>query len=118
MEKQKNSFSLKSALIAVLVLFFIITGLIFLFQGKGLIGLLLIVAGVSNALTILSIIKPRENISVIINLIFGGVALFTAYDYFFHKHRFLHFIWLIAAVIYFMIALNSYMKLKKKSNNK
>lgn len=100
-------------------LLFGITGVIYLVteEKNNVIGFILLAAGFLNILYIVTTIKTKNLLFVILNFMFSFAALIVAIDYLLKKNNFA-IIWVIITLIYLIIGFVVLLRLKKVKEEK
>ena len=114
-ENQKKGMSLFTKIsIVVNALLFGITGIIYLADGRKLIGYVLIAAGVLNVLYSLITIKTKNYFFAILYFIFAAVSLVVCLDYLSRDISNIGTIWMVITLVYLVVGFVILYQLKNK----
>jgi predicted membrane protein len=117
-KKQGLSLSAKASITANSLLFGI-TGIIYLLQESksNVIGMILLVAGFLNILYILTKVRTRNILFVILNFIFSFAALVVTIDFLLAKNNFA-ILWVAITLIYLIVGFVLLLKINKAKAKK
>ena len=117
-ENQKKGMSLFTKIsIVVNTLLFGITGIIYLADGRKLIGYVLIAAGVLNVLYSLFTIKTKNYFFAILYFIFALVSLVVCLDYLNRDISNIGTVWLVITLVYLIVGFIIFYRLKNKKQD-
>lgn len=117
-ENQKKGMSLFTKIsIVVNTLLFGITGIIYLADGRKLIGYVLIAAGVLNVLYSLFTIKTKNYFFAILYFIFALVSFVVCLDYLNRDISNMGTIWLVITLVYLIVGFIIFYRLKNKKQD-
>ena len=115
-ENQNKSISLFTKIsIAVNTLLFGITGVIYLVDGRNLIGYILLAAGVTNILYSLFTIKTKNYFIAIMYFLFATVSLLVCMDYLSRDIVNIGIVWIVITLVYLIIGFIMFYQLKNKT---
>lgn len=94
---------------------FVFGAIIYYLGDKNIMGTVLIAVAGLNALSLMLLNKKLDRFFFAIYLINAIVALIVSYDYYFSdKSKYTHVVWLLIAVLYFIVALVFLRKSKRR----
>lgn len=96
-------------------LLFGITGIIYLADGRKLIGYVLIAAGVTNVLLTLFTIKVKNYFFAIMYLVFAAISLVVCLDYLSQDISNIATVWMVITLIYLIIGFVLFYRLKNST---
>jgi len=112
-EKQKKSIALFTKIsIVINTLLFGITGIIYLADGRKLIGYILIAAGITNIVYALFTIKMKNYFFAILYLLFAGVSLIVCLDYLSRDNSSIGTVWMVITLVYLVVGFVLFYRLK------
>lgn len=112
-ENQKKSMALFTKIsIAINTLLFGITGIIYLADGRKLIGYILIAAGITNILYALFTIKMKNYFFAILYLLFAGISLIVCLDYLSRGNSNIGTVWMVITLVYLIVGFVVFYRLK------